>query len=590
MDKWIIKTIDDDIFTDREYWLDFLYNYHIHAIKKRGMSAAFLGLRRLGKTELFKRVYNMLFFNQDDVIPIFWTYEKKNLINPDFSKDYLENFLKQYFAFKNKDKYEEFLDTRFSALLDYGMEKGSKGIKTLIRRFVNQMKEGNENSMLTMAIEAPRTVTDYDEEPMIVLIDEFQEGFSIYNSDGKKANCIGSHQDAIDSRICPHIITGSTMTLILYDIVRKGPLFGRFSPVYIRGMEEYFAKELVYKWCKRYEIEVCQEMASELAVRCGGNPFYIEAVVKQAHIQGINLDNPEDLDKAHITDLTRGTIWRELEIQVQKFINQLNRQGIGKLILYHAARYETINSMTIEKIAAELKVSFNEVREMLSLMARADLLEESGIWGTLFYKIRDPIMNEFIQVWCEIEVEGKKANEAAFDKFEKYKKKADLLDSYIGQYNYYKGITVEIYILFMMTKWNFNELDGNRYFNIDQKVILPKFLYVDGCHVKYEDIGKAQVDLIGAKDFEQWFGECKYLKDRVGLDMVKEFVENKAEIAKKEFKRENTVLWFFSRSGFTPEAELYMKDRGVLYTNEEQLNELLTLFEVNTLPKELGNF
>lgn len=100
------------------------------------------------------------------------------------------------------------------------------------------------NQMLTIAINAPRTVSDYNEEPIIVFIDEFQEVLKVRNKDGGDPNCLGNHQDAVESLGCPYVITGSAKSLILYDILRTGPLFARFRPKYLEGMDDYFARGL----------------------------------------------------------------------------------------------------------------------------------------------------------------------------------------------------------------------------------------------------------------------------------------------------------------------------------------------------------
>ncbi len=72
-----IKTlVAEDVYTDRQEFLDYFYEYALKAITRRAMSTVLLGKRRMGKTEIFKRVVNRLFFEQDHpdpaaVIPIF---------------------------------------------------------------------------------------------------------------------------------------------------------------------------------------------------------------------------------------------------------------------------------------------------------------------------------------------------------------------------------------------------------------------------------------------------------------------------------------------------------------------------------------
>ncbi len=59
------------IYTDRQEFIDYYYNYAIEAIERRAMSSMLSGQRRIGKTEIFKRVVKRLFFEHDH------TYIKK---------------------------------------------------------------------------------------------------------------------------------------------------------------------------------------------------------------------------------------------------------------------------------------------------------------------------------------------------------------------------------------------------------------------------------------------------------------------------------------------------------------------------------
>jgi len=54
MQKQAIKTlVPDEIYTDRQEFIDFFYKGSINAIGRRTMSTVLLGQRRMGKTEIF---------------------------------------------------------------------------------------------------------------------------------------------------------------------------------------------------------------------------------------------------------------------------------------------------------------------------------------------------------------------------------------------------------------------------------------------------------------------------------------------------------------------------------------------------------
>jgi len=102
---WIVKPlVAEEVYTDRQEFLDYFYREALRAATRRSMSTVLLGRRRMGKTEIFKRVVNRLFFTQDPtdpqaVVPVYYSFLDKKQDRWDFAKDYLENFIRHYLAF-----------------------------------------------------------------------------------------------------------------------------------------------------------------------------------------------------------------------------------------------------------------------------------------------------------------------------------------------------------------------------------------------------------------------------------------------------------------------------------------------------------
>jgi hypothetical protein len=66
-------------------------------------STAMVGQRRLGKTAVLEQVYNRLFWEQDAVVPIYFTFEAQPTTSTEFAETYFKSFLQQYVAFRLKD-------------------------------------------------------------------------------------------------------------------------------------------------------------------------------------------------------------------------------------------------------------------------------------------------------------------------------------------------------------------------------------------------------------------------------------------------------------------------------------------------------
>src|SRR6056297_1265674 len=106
--KWAIRPlVAEEVYTDRQEHIDYLYNASLKAITRRSMSTVLLGQRRMGKTEIFKRVVNRLFFEQEypedleqSVVPVYFSFPDTIVDRWDFCLRYTENFLRWYTAFR----------------------------------------------------------------------------------------------------------------------------------------------------------------------------------------------------------------------------------------------------------------------------------------------------------------------------------------------------------------------------------------------------------------------------------------------------------------------------------------------------------
>lgn len=86
-----IKTlVPEEVYTDRQEFINYFYEYALKAITRRAMSTVLLGKRRMGKTEIFKRVVNRLFFEQDHTdpkaaVPVYYSFQDVKLDHLNFA-------------------------------------------------------------------------------------------------------------------------------------------------------------------------------------------------------------------------------------------------------------------------------------------------------------------------------------------------------------------------------------------------------------------------------------------------------------------------------------------------------------------------
>lgn len=426
------------------------------------------------------------------------------------------------------------------------------------------------------ALWLPRRISDYDDTTIVVFLDEFQNTrMPQYNFD-----IVGYMQEAVESPTCPHFVTGSAMSILAREILGRGMLFGRFESHPIDPLTGYWGTELTRRATKYHKATISEEITPIVAQRCGGNPFYINAVVKQAAKQGQTIVNEDNLNNILAVDLSSGFIWAELNDQVDKWVERINEYGITKWILYLSALEEG-ERLDLERIQQALleqdgkRVSLEKIHEVLVKLSRGDLLEymELGGW---FKKVDDPILLEFLKVWGQIGVLGRNGDQVRDNLRQQYRRIK-------RQFSELTGYLAEVYMAQILLNAQRQTLPG-QYFHQENDIEIPRFTYVR----LRERLGigpDKEIDIHGAAGVEHWVAESKWYQDRsVGVSLVKKLLE-KADVVKKERTPDFVRAWFFAHNGFTQDAEIFMQEQNVLWSNREDLDKLLAHVGLRALPK-----
>jgi len=592
--RWAIRPlVPEEVYTNREEHLEYLYNAAIDAIGRRTTSTVLLGQRRMGKTEIFKRVVNRLFFEQDHldpnaVVPVYYSFKDEPLDRWEFAIGYTENFLRWYAAFRLRDPSILSPDSvsrdGLSELIKARLEV-PEGLAGALN-FMRFLQEKDVTTPEDKAVTLPRRVSDWDESTIVMFLDEFQNTrLPQYNF-----SIVGYMQEAVESPTCPHFVTGSAMSILAREILGRGSLFGRFRSHPIEPMTNYWGARLAFNASRYHKAHIDEKMLPVVADRCGGNPFYITAVIQQAAEQGKPIVSEETLNEILAVDLSSGFIWAELNDQVTKWIERINEYGITKWVLYLSA-IEEGDRLDLDRIQKELAeregkvVPIETIRDVLIKLSRGDLLQymELGGW---FRKIDDPILLEFLKVWGKIEIEGQDRAGVQNDLRTQYQTiKRRIYD--------HKGYLAEVYIAQILWSGQNKTLPG-KLFHSKEDITLP-------WHFSYVKLrsrlggGKGmEIDVEGGAGKERWICESKWWIGRKVGRVEVESLMRKGNAVKEEVGEGLQILrlWFFAHDGFTEDAEALMLKNGVLWSVREDLNGLLECLGLRELPElvdEQGN-
>jgi hypothetical protein len=584
--KQAIKTlVPESIYTDRQEFIEYFYNSAKRAVKRLTRSTVLLGQRRMGKTEIFKRVVNKLFAEQDpqkieSVIPVYYSFKDKKLERWEFAIGYAENFLRWYTAFTLQKTEILQGSVLLPDLISYiqkhvTITPGLKIALTLMRGLLEKKVNIPEETALML----PRTFSDYEDITIAMFLDEFQN-IHLPQHDFR---IVGFMQEAVESPTCPHFVTGSAMSILSREILGKGTLYGRFFSKPIKPFTDYYGAELSTKAASSYTIDLSNEMAALVSERCGGNPFYINALIQQSAEQQKPIYSEHDLNKILAVDLSSGFIWAELNDQVSKWIDRLNDHNITKWILYLAALEEE-DRIDLTRIQKELErrekthVDIEKIKDVMIKLSRGDLIDykEFGGW---FTHINDPILNEFLKIWGKTEVAGLNRKHIENDIIKKY-------ESYIKKYQNYQGYLAEVFMIQILWNNQRKTLDG-KYFHHPEKISFPdRFVYIN--HRNRISAGPGmEIDIYAASGLDPWIAESKWWNTPVDASVVNNFIELGERVKEKEIADGglNTLtMWLFASSGVSKKARELLEENNILWSTKDDLNALLALSGLSQLP------
>ena len=587
--KWVIKQrVPDQVYTDRKDLLDYYFKAALETAHRRSMSGLLLGYRRMGKTEIFRRVVNKLFFEQDRldpnaVVPVYYSFSDKQAQDERlFAIEYLENFMRYYVGFYTQTPELIREDLKDSILLE--RIKSLKKLYPFRRTFdllflwYDQIVSGCVFPAKD-ALSIPRRVADIDDTSIVVFLDEFQNTrLPHFNFD-----VAGYYQDAADSNTCPHFVTGSAMSMLSMDIIGRGALFGRFDFDSIAGMSNYHGTQLALRSAAFYHAQINEFMSPVIAERCGGNPFYITAVIKQSAKLNTPIFDIDILDDILAVDISSGFIWGELCDQVNRWIERINQFNLTKWILYFASLADSYDSQTTEidvpKIKHELKdregidVEIKKIRDILVLLSRGDLIEYHA--GS-FFKNKDPILCDFLKVWGKIEIENMPREQVRLDLQKEY---YQLINK--RSLNEYKGYLGEVHMSQVLLASQKLQLSGD-FFNADTEITMPVFSYVRH-RVRLSSGYNREIDLLGAGFKETWVCQSKWLEtSKVGIGVLKNLMAQ-AQAVHDDIKPLSIKKWIFAHNGLTHDAETFAKNNHIYWSDRRDLDSLLKKLNLRAL-------
>ena len=572
-----------ELFTGRKEELIYFLKWIGDIKEEKSQSTALLARRKMGKTALMERLFNITFARNDGVIPFYYEVREIKMWMGDFCIDFFLTFIYQYIAFKSRkisylgrDKSNSLEEAKIAA-----KNEGLGHLTGIIENVEYSVRHDQVDILWNTVREAPKTIASSENEFIVQMIDEFQFlNDKIYRDKRMEilvSDLAGGYLSTAESKIAPLLVSGSWVGWLMNLLQMMLP--ARFIYYSLGNMPQDEAVEMVYKYSQFFDIPVTEESAYLIAEMAEGSPFYISSIFRSLYklkdlrtAEGLTETLEfETLNNQGIIKLT----WMEY---VAKAFNKVNDRNAKKIVL-HLFKHKN-RELTRKEILDDLKLEMSdeELENKLEALVRGDIIDQ-GQTHFDFRCVRDNIFDKVFRGVYQKEIEHFDIRDIKKEYARTLENMQSRYQKLQGKYNYQKGFFAEYLILNQLllharkknallksiTRYlpgDFNFCEYSRVWKYDFSPGYARSFNID---IFARAVSPADYCIIGeVKNREV----KKFSRDEVA-ELEKKFVE-----IKKHEKIDRAIGFIFSRSGFTAEAEEYCKEKGIACSEDERWIEV----------------
>jgi len=583
----ILCPLPEELFVDREEHLSNLKWIAEQAGRSIDHNLCIFGRWRAGKTLLLLKLYDELFAEQGTVIPIFYSFPREEHSVTKFADDFVEKFAQQYLAFRLNQPGLLRRRRELKEWADLAKESGEDWLADRIETHQRLLRSGAVTTRVRSATELPMDMAATHPWRFVVMLDEFQRAMEYEGPEGRPWDLRGSFQTAMEWWGVNWIITGSALK-ILEERILTDPLNGRFDATTVEALRVGDAQELARRVAASEGATMPEAAAAYLAEHAQNWPFYTFAIARTAAHLARERDPKEitldDVARAAAYEVTQGVIFRQLDFRFQEMFVRRADQDLGRTLLSRFAQAPQAEYHS-EELAAELGLPHEQVVELMDVLALSDLIKADYLWKHRYrISVPDEILRQFLRIQHERYVVKKDPADLA-------EAERRGLQREISDLKRINGILMESHLKMLMYTWS--QTDEARrtvpgaWFGLEQEEwTLPRFESVRDTVFKEPGHPVYQLDAFAAyldrAELVGWAVESKFWSDPVGKPQLAKLVEALPAIQKAS-QKDRVVGWYFSARGFTAPARKYAREQGVLISDLEQVNALLSHFGLKRL-------
>ncbi|GMR04452.1 MAG: hypothetical protein BMS9Abin23_0350 [Thermodesulfobacteriota bacterium] len=553
---------------------------HILQVAKKTLhpSPAILlkGKRWVGKTEVLRRVHRELFWEQAEIVPVYYRF-KGGLPASDLAEDFLKAVVRQYAAFIERRPALAVSEMPLLKLKRHLQDSGLDFAVDIVSRHLDAKKGLDLTSVLRNALSAPKCVAEEGGQQVFLILDDLERLSGTVLCRGGPS-VINEIVETLKEPDFSFIASGRLTTPL------EGMLSGCcLETITMTGLGEDDAVAMMAEVARNFSLDFDTEILTLAGKRLGGNPMYIKETLldlKRGDVPG-GLKDLKGFADLYVSEVSRGGIAKALASAV-KLGGEVDLRVLGLLMKDKGA-------LSLEEICGRLDLEREDAAGAIGLLAALDLVERN--LGSIKWA-GDGVERDYIDYVYSTLIRSMSPDEArtwmvrdilrqgSLARGEKMK--GELKRDVLAVLSSFRGQSVPG-SLFRAGPCGDNGPGVQESEDRENIINLP---FMSGSfEARGIEKNESGVPVVMAQGFQNkrydaggeviWIAGVKDAASPVNLGDVENFLR-RTSILTKRFRCGRVVRWFVGREGFSREAAGRLEREGVYLTDGPGLQGLKT--------------
>jgi AAA+ ATPase superfamily predicted ATPase len=567
------------LFTDREEELYLLETYRQRLLEGSPFPyVSLFGTRRIGKSLLLKEFVARTLERDNLTLPVYLDLEGQCASAEGFATAYVGSICYWYLTRGQGSPWDYLEPVALPGLVAGKSQVAERIVRRLLQE--RQALRPDRQHLLRLAFAFPQDLAQEAGLKVIMILDEFQELEHLQNLPDTR-NLLALFRSFTQSQgDVAYFLAGSAVAVMHRLMADPGsPLFVQFAQVPLAGFQPEATAALLEKLLSRPKGVPPEpqhdEVVDEIHFLTQGHPYYVTVLGERLRLG--TPDRPLDRDTVRQAFVGE-TLSRTGRIyEFCRYIYDLSLQRARGYTALKAVLdvLATEDGLSAAEVARHLRVSHAAASEYLRWLMEVDLLvtttEGGGRKPRKRYFYRDPVLRYWVAVatrGIEVPLSTPPVDLPAL---------LDHLDHLYQQTATQLGLAKESQVRELLRAFAGQTVDGTL-FGLAGKVTLPTFSRVEpyiapGNAYELDALAEARTEpggvlspSKGRSNAERWAVEVKWRNRRADYSDLAALHTRALDL--------NARPWFIARTGFTPSAKKYAREKGILVSTERELQAL----------------